>query len=70
LVSVVDKVCIDCNDLLKLEDTSPKFKDLMETAIIEDPQEQQWSVAVWGSPVDRCYSSADTSNCEVMTAKI
>lgn len=70
LVSVKDQVCIDCNDLLKLDDTDSKFKDLMDTAIIDDIGTQQWNVSVWGSPVDRCFSSSNSNNCEVMTAKV
>lgn len=72
LVTVNDRVCIDCaNELLLSASEQPdEFSEFIENTIITDPLEAQWSVGVWGLPNDRCYSSEKGGVCEVMTARI
>ena len=69
-MTVTDKVCIDCSDEMLLENSdADAITTFMESTTIEDPSEQQWSVAAWGLPSDRCISPGE-SVCEVLTAKI
>ena len=55
LVTVTDKVCASCTSEMYYEDSQTElFKTLMETTTTTDALVQDWSVATWGMPSDRC----------------
>ena len=38
--------------------------------LLTDSITQQWGVAVWGTPADRCFNTSFSTGCEVLTVKI
>ena len=69
LVTVNDKVCVDCSTELVLDPVATPseqtaFTTFLDTTIVEDPTQQDWTVVN-----NQCISPGE-SVCEILTAKI